>query len=377
MRLFQQISATILIPLVGSVSAQTILHYQVSDTDAAMVASGIVPGVDGSEDGQVFAGTVTLSESIPTEGVPAGLANRSMSFNGAAGVNLPGTQQLLNSELEANGGFTYEAWFTYAGGEDINSIIDYAGTEKLVRQAAGSGAGYRNNSAEPLYELGPAEPVDPAEWHYAAVVFTPTSTVDGAGGITGIFTFYYDSNEPSQTVEGVTISNFGDSLVRTISVGAHPLGFGGDFYNGLIYEPVFPSEPWNHPSFFTAGKSRLSLLSSPIWNSRTHPMPSSGLRALGSTTGSSTQTISRPGMKPERSKQLKNRPPSFKHSLRTSRSSTEHQNCFIGSRFWNDSLSPGGPSGSRALYQGTDQDRDRRLIIASPPFLYSFPDLGA
>ena len=160
-----------------------------------------------------------------------------MSFDGSSGVNLPGTQQLLNSTLKASEGFTYEAWFTYVGGGVINSIIDYAGTEKLVRETAGIGAAYRNNSANPLYQLGPADPVDPPEWHYAAVVFKPTSTVDATNGITGDLTFYYDSNEPTETVTGVRISDFGDSLNRTISVGAHPLGFGGDFYNGLIYEP--------------------------------------------------------------------------------------------------------------------------------------------
>lgn len=42
---------------------------------------------------------------------------------------------------------------------------------------------------------------------------------------------------PSASVSNVTITNFGDSLNRTIAVGAHPLGFGGDFFNGQIYEP--------------------------------------------------------------------------------------------------------------------------------------------
>lgn len=39
------------------------------------------------------------------------------------------------------------------------------------------------------------------------------------------------------TLTGQTITAFGDSLNRTISVGAHPVGFAGDFYNGQIYEP--------------------------------------------------------------------------------------------------------------------------------------------
>lgn len=74
------------------------------------------------------------------------------------------------------------------------------------------------------------------EWHYTAVVFAATGPVSG-GSITGDFTFYFDGTEATETVESVTISDFGDSLNRTISVGAHPLGFGGDFFNGLIFEP--------------------------------------------------------------------------------------------------------------------------------------------
>jgi hypothetical protein len=215
-----------------ALSAETILHYRVSDGDAATVAGGTVPGADGSPNGVVFSGVVTLSEDIPSEGVPLDAGNRSLAFDGSAGINLPGTQQLLNSEVEAAGGFTYEAWFAFSGGGNINSIIDYAGTEKLVREAAGNGAGYRNNSAPPLYAIGSAG-LD--EWHYVAVVFEATELAGAS--VTGNFTFYFDGTEPVEFIEGVTISDFGDSLNRTISVGAHPLGFGGDFYNGLIFEP--------------------------------------------------------------------------------------------------------------------------------------------
>ena len=219
--------------LAGNSVAQTILHYRVSDTDTDTVANGTTPGFDGSEDGITAFGTVTLSEDVPTDGVPTGAGNRSLVFDGASGVNLPGTAQLLNSVIETAGGFTYEAWFKWGGGGQVNSIIDYAGTEKLVRQAEGSDCAYRNNSAAPLYLLGLAPE---GEWHYAAVVFEPTDPVSN-GSITGNLTFYFDSTEPTETIEAVTISDFGDSLNRTIAVGAHPLGFAGDFITGLIFEP--------------------------------------------------------------------------------------------------------------------------------------------
>jgi hypothetical protein len=92
--------------LLGQSSATTVLHYRVNDTDAANVAAGTVPGFDGSADGAAIGAGGTLSADVPTVGVPAGAGNRSLSFAGDGGFNLPGTQQLLNSTIDANGGFT-------------------------------------------------------------------------------------------------------------------------------------------------------------------------------------------------------------------------------------------------------------------------------
>ncbi|MFT4548484.1 MAG: hypothetical protein ACI8XO_002521 [Verrucomicrobiales bacterium] len=212
-------------------AATTVLHYSVNDTDAATVAAGTVPGFGGSPNGTALGTGGILSASVPTAGVPASAGNRSLSFSGGGGFNLPGTQQLLNSDINANGGFTYEAWFNFAGGGNVNSIIDYAGTEKLVRRAAATGVSMTASGVgDPLIAA-----VGINEWHYAAVVFTSTGLA--GADITGDFTFYFDGLTPVGTLAGQTIDDFGDSLNRTISVGAHPIGFAGDFYNGQIYEP--------------------------------------------------------------------------------------------------------------------------------------------
>lgn len=207
------------------------LHYSVSDTDAATVAGGTVPGVDGSASGTAIGAGGTLSADIPTTGVPSGAGNRSLSFSGDGAFNLAGTQQLLNSTIDANGGFTFEAWFNYAGGGNVNSIIDYAGTEKLVRRVAATGVS--------MAASGTGDPLIGATnvniWYYAAVVFTSTGL--SGTSITGDFTFYLDGTTPVGTLTGQTIDNFGDSLNRTISVGGHPQGFAGDYFNGQIYEP--------------------------------------------------------------------------------------------------------------------------------------------
>lgn len=55
--------------------------------------------------------------------------------------------------------------------------------------------------------------------------------------ITGDFTYYLDDNAPISTLTAQAITDFGDSLNRTIAVGMHPNGFGGNYFQGLIYEP--------------------------------------------------------------------------------------------------------------------------------------------
>ncbi len=212
-------------------AATTVLHYSVNDTDAATVAGGTVPGFGGGPDGTSIGNGATLSASVPTTGVPAGAGNRSLDFAGDGGFNLPGTQQLLNSSVDAAGGFTFEAWFNFAGGGNVNSIIDYAGTEKLVRRDAATGVSMTASGVgDPLIGV-----TGTGEWHYAAAVFTSTGLAGTS--INGDFTFYLDGTTPVGTLAGVTIDNFGDSLNRTISVGAHPVGFAGDFFVGQIYEP--------------------------------------------------------------------------------------------------------------------------------------------
>jgi hypothetical protein len=208
---------------------QAVFHYRVSDSDSATVSGGGVPSVAGSDG--VVSGPVSLSADIPVNGVQAGMGNRSLTFDGGAGVLTPGTRQLLNANIHAAGGFTFEAWFKYTGSGNVNAIIDYAGTEKLVRRAGATGVSMTASGVgDPLIGA-----TDVNEWHYAAVVFTSTGL--SGGDVTGHFTFYLDDNAPTSTLTNQTISDFGDSLNRTIGVGMHPQGFGGDYFQGLIYEP--------------------------------------------------------------------------------------------------------------------------------------------
>jgi hypothetical protein len=158
---------------------------------------------------------------------------------GDSGVVTNAALLLSNGVIADEGGFTMECWFRWNGAGQVNSIIDYAGTEKLVLQRAGDGNQrilvMRFDSGFGDVDVGP---VGPGEWHYVAMVFdTAGAPLNDNGSITGTVTLYLDGLEPVGTVEGVTKATFGDSLVRGIGVGKHPVGFVGDFFDGLVFEP--------------------------------------------------------------------------------------------------------------------------------------------
>ena len=198
------------------------------------MSAGVVPSIGTLGDGSSGGSGVSLSADVPINGVPPDAGNRSIVCNGSGGILAPGTKQLLNVDIASAGGFTYEAWFKWNGNGDLNSIIDYAGTEQLRRRTADSGVAMRSSDGGSSITIGPA----PSNtWVYAAAVFTPTGPVAEDGSITGDYVFYLDGNAPVLTVTNVTITSFGDSLNRTIGVGMHPQGSASDFFHGLIYEP--------------------------------------------------------------------------------------------------------------------------------------------
>ncbi|YCM43603.1 LamG-like jellyroll fold domain-containing protein [Verrucomicrobiaceae bacterium 227] len=218
----------------AGLSAQTtVLHFSTSDTDADLVATNVIPGVLPSPEGTASA-MITLSEDIPTEGVPAGVGNRSMNFSGTQVITIPGTQQLSHEAIIEAGGFTYETWFKWNGGSTLNAMIDYAGTEKFRITTETGILDFNFDAGSGAQELA-IPTID--QWHYVALAFEHDGEpVDADLKIHGTMTWYFDSNEPAGS-EAATKGDFGDSLNRTIGVGGHPLGFGADFFAGLLFEP--------------------------------------------------------------------------------------------------------------------------------------------
>ncbi|MCA9196216.1 MAG: LamG domain-containing protein [Planctomycetales bacterium] len=219
---------------VPGLAQTTIFHYRVNDSDDAGLP--VVPSV-GGEDG-IAGPDVELSSDIPTVGVPADAGNRSLFGGGLDGINSADIVELDNGLISDAGGFTYETWFNWDGFGDINSIIDYAGTEKLVidvNAGAGNELRMRINSNGGLDSF--IAEVEPETWYYSAVVFdTQGNDLAEDLSITGVFHLYLDG-ELLDTTDEVTITEFGDSLGRTIGISKHPLGFARDFFNGLVYEP--------------------------------------------------------------------------------------------------------------------------------------------
>ncbi len=235
---FLSVVATLVVAVaMGTVHAQsTVFHYSYS-TDNALPTI-----VDQSAAGNnATAGPLAvLSTDVPTIGVPAGSGNASFDSSDAtaaqdnqAGAATDAVSLLTNAAIEAAGGFTYETWFKWNGAGAVNSIIDYAGTDKLiidVRDGASTTLAMRMDPND----LAIGE-VNANEWNYVAFVFDTTGNTVVDGAITGQATGYLNSLAPVDLGEA-TKSSFGDSLARSIGIGQHPIGFPLDYFDGSVYE---------------------------------------------------------------------------------------------------------------------------------------------
>lgn len=215
--------------------AQTIFRYsgfQGDGKDLPVVKDAGPAGNNGLADA-----TTKLTSNIPTQGVPLDAGNRGFDGRGEGGIVSGGTSELLNADIADAGGFTMESWFQWNGGGSINSILDYAGTEKLVLDVnAGAGNEVRMRINSDALTDSVIGTVNPNEWHYVASVFDTQGRAVENGSITGVFKLYLDGTLANTTGE-LTISDFGDSLNRPVGISKHPLNFEADRFNGFIFEP--------------------------------------------------------------------------------------------------------------------------------------------
>lgn len=235
----------------------TLFHYRISEADAAAVSNGTVPSIGGSEG--VTSGSLTLSPDIPSLGVPTEAGDRSIDNVGSAGVITAGTGLLSNAAIISTGGFTFEAWFKWDGGGNVNAIIDYAGTEKLhLNPANGNLIMSFDLDAGSIHQI--LGTVAAEHWHYVATVFAHDGNPESEGAINGTLSWYLDGTTPLGTA-AVTKGPIGDRLDRSIGVAMHPQGFAADYFDGLIYEPrVSLGALASHELLYSAGPRITSFL---------------------------------------------------------------------------------------------------------------------
>jgi hypothetical protein len=215
--------------------AQTVFHYNYS----AVVGTDVFD-IGGAGNNAVLGPAAVISSDAPTEGVPSvvGLNSLDSSDNAAARANQAGAvttavSLLDNDRIETAGGFTYETWFKWDGAGGVNSIIDYAGTDKLVIDQRNGASTTLAMRMDPV-DL-PIGNVTAGQWHYVAFVFDTSGNTQVGDTITGQATAYFDGLEPI-SLGTATKSGFGDSLVRPIGIGQHPIGFDLDFFDGKVFE---------------------------------------------------------------------------------------------------------------------------------------------
>ena len=221
--------------LVVPASGGTVFHYQAYQSDGRRLPSIHDEGEAGNN-GTADAG-FKYSDATAQTGVGSSVGNRSLNGRGVSGIISSGTQELANSLIAEAGGFTMEAWFLWWGGGTGNSLIDYAGSEKLLidtRQGNGNEIRLRiNDDTERDMVIGTAKA---QTWQYVAAVFdTHGSQVDD-GSITGKFELYLDGKY-LRTTDEVTITDLGDSRNLGIGTSKTPLNEPDAFFSGLVYEP--------------------------------------------------------------------------------------------------------------------------------------------
>jgi hypothetical protein len=155
-------------------------------------------------------------------------------------IKTTGTDLLTNTLVANAGGFTFDVWFKGTGGTATSGkLIDNAGTEYIAVVGSSTGTptifmSTSDNIANRV-TLGVADGLSITDWNHITFSFVVTDTTNAA--LTG-GNYVITLNGVTTTYTGKTMSNFGDTLNRPMSIGAHPTATAAaDRYNGLIYNP--------------------------------------------------------------------------------------------------------------------------------------------
>lgn len=196
---------------------QTVLRYSFSDsTPLPTVLDQSSAGND------ALAGPLgVLSTDVPF--TAPGFGNRSFDPSDASadptmtsGIATTAIDLLSNDQIAAFGGFTMECYFRWdeSGAEFFQTLIDYAGTEKIRIDASGSVSVVLSDG-----EVMDIATAVPGQWHYVAMQYTMTA--DLGGSLQGDVVAFFDSATAITGPTDAFLSSLGDLLDRPIGVGQH------------------------------------------------------------------------------------------------------------------------------------------------------------
>jgi len=165
------------------------------------------------------------------------------SFDATAGPNdftTDATLLLVNPILQTNNGYSYDVWFKWNGQGANNKIIDYAGTESLrISDEANLLFGAIETTMAQGY-LGwdiIYGPIEADIWYHVIATFdSEGSSLDENGALLGNAKMFIDDELVAFT-NNVKKGTYGDELSRKIGFCNHPNRFGGNNFNGIVYNP--------------------------------------------------------------------------------------------------------------------------------------------
>jgi hypothetical protein len=229
--------------IIAGTSYDPLLSYSFPESYDGSTNAALVTDLSGlSNDGTATGSTADLPVALSDDVPPGALAGtKSLSYISTPGTVATAKTRLLNRPAVITaGGYTYDVWFKGVQGATVQKVMDYAGTEYIAtRDSNADGDDHpgeviisvSNNSS--FMVLDTDDGLNLTDWNHLVFTFQVTDETNPAA-VLGEATANLNG---TITTRSGTLTNFGDTLNRTLNIGSHPLA-GVDLYHGLIYNPM-------------------------------------------------------------------------------------------------------------------------------------------
>ncbi|NWK54514.1 PEP-CTERM sorting domain-containing protein [Verrucomicrobiaceae bacterium N1E253] len=221
-------------PTLSSAALNAVFEYEFDtsyDSSSTAVSDLSGAGNHATVTGENGGANIAVVTDIPTGGSQG---THSLNYSSTYGVVTTNAIDLLNNaDVIANGGYTMTASFKGLS-NNTRKIIDYAGTEYIGARSNNGGEVVIGISNTVPMILTTTEGLNVTDWNQITYSFAVTNASDPAAILGDI---RVDLNGTVTTLNGQTLTDFGDSLDRSIGVGRHP-SFSSDHFRGQIYAPA-------------------------------------------------------------------------------------------------------------------------------------------